>query len=247
MNKRHFLKATGITFVASLLVSPFLGRSESSSASAQEGKSVDEQIAELRKTLENETRMRNKWERDADRQFQLLSKSVNFIGAIVAIPYDDEKDIPEGWHLCDGSKIPSDEKFNALRDLIGDSFPDYRGYFLRGFDRGAGRDSGRVWGSEQNSANKKHVHEISKDAKRMQDAHDTMQGEIGGLKRAKFTPYRRESTVVKTDANNDLEPNLIDLFSIPIIPHQHDCKQDVDGAEESRPINKVVNYVIKYA
>jgi microcystin-dependent protein len=51
------------------------------------------------------------------------------IGAIADFP---SRIIPNGWLECDGSAIPADAKFNALRTLLGTAnLPDLRGLFSR--------------------------------------------------------------------------------------------------------------------
>jgi microcystin-dependent protein len=51
------------------------------------------------------------------------------IGAIADFP---TRAIPNGWLECDGSAIPADAKFNALRTLLGTAnLPDLRGLFSR--------------------------------------------------------------------------------------------------------------------
>ena len=66
--------------------------------------------------------------------------------------------IPAGYLLCDGARLLS-RTYRDLYRAIGSNFgasgrgyfslPDLRGEFLRGYDRGRGVDSGRVWGSAQ--------------------------------------------------------------------------------------------------
>jgi hypothetical protein len=59
--------------------------------------------------------------------------------------------IPDGWELCDGRALDrNDPKYGPLFQAIGTThggdgtplfrLPDYRGVFLRGVDRGSGRD-----------------------------------------------------------------------------------------------------------
>ncbi len=68
---------------------------------------------------------------------------------------------PDGWLECNGSAI-SRTTYSALFAIMGTAFgagdgsttfnlPDMRGNFMRGWDHGAGVDSGRVFGSTQES------------------------------------------------------------------------------------------------
>ena len=78
------------------------------------------------------------------------------IGTIVAWP---NSTVPTGWLECDGSAIPS--QYTALIALIGSYTPDLRGEFIRGWDNGAGIDSGRTLGSSQSSDNLSHTHTVT--------------------------------------------------------------------------------------
>ncbi len=75
---------------------------------------------------------------------------------------------PVGWLVCNGSAV-SRTTYAALFAVIGTTFgigdgsttfnlPDMRGYFPRGFDAGAGRDPGRVFGSTQTDQMQGHIH-----------------------------------------------------------------------------------------
>lgn len=86
--------------------------------------------------------------------------------------------VPAGFLECNGALV-SRETFAELFAVIsttfsgGDGFttfglPDARGVFRRGWDKGRGLDSGRVFGSYQADEFKSHTHEI-----------DTYQGETG--------------------------------------------------------------------
>ena len=69
---------------------------------------------------------------------------------------------PEGWLECDGQsldKIEYSELFDAIKDSYGGNgssfnLPDFRGYFVRGWDNGRGVDTNRVLGSFQTQATK---------------------------------------------------------------------------------------------
>ena len=75
---------------------------------------------------------------------------------------------PAGWMLCNGAAI-SRTVYARLFAAIGTSYgpgdgsttfnlPDLRGEFIRGWDNGRGADPGRVFGSWQDSQNRRHQH-----------------------------------------------------------------------------------------
>ncbi|QBP06145.1 tail fiber protein [Synechococcus phage S-B68] len=78
---------------------------------------------------------------------------------------------PTGYLACDGalvSRTTYADLFAAVGTVygIGDGsttfqLPDLRGEFIRGWDDGRGIDSGRAFGSTQNSANKAHTHDVT--------------------------------------------------------------------------------------
>jgi microcystin-dependent protein len=60
------------------------------------------------------------------------------VGAILA--YGGETP-PTGWLFCDGSVIPSDLLYDALRSVVGNYVPDLRSRFIVGAGQGQGRRS----------------------------------------------------------------------------------------------------------
>lgn len=78
---------------------------------------------------------------------------------------------PTGYLLCDGSQVDRVtyvDLFTVISTIYGSgdgtttfNLPDLRGEFVRGWDNGRGIDSGRAFGSTQNSANLAHSHEIT--------------------------------------------------------------------------------------
>lgn len=100
----------------------------------------------------------------------LLNPTLSFkpVGAyeIMAAPI-----VPAGYLYCDGRAV-SRTTYAALFNVLGSRFgagdgtttfnlPDWRGTFMRGWDDGRGIDSGRVFGEQQDSQNKKHNHAFS--------------------------------------------------------------------------------------
>jgi microcystin-dependent protein len=150
--------------------------------------------------------------------------------------------LPQGWLLCDGSAV-SRTTYATLFAAIGINFgggdgiatfnlPDLRGRFLRGLDKGAGRDpdgSTRTLGSVQDESFKSHSHG----------------GATGGVANLTGTDgYRDYNTqgcgqsgkgfVYNTDQNC-----LGGQFST----HTHSIT--AEGGSETRPKNVAVNYLIK--
>lgn len=79
--------------------------------------------------------------------------------------------VPTNFLECDGSAI-SRTTYSSLFDVIGTTYgsgdgsttfniPDLRGQFTRGWDNGAGTDSGRSLGSSQNDDFASHQHYLS--------------------------------------------------------------------------------------
>ena len=85
-----------------------------------------------------------------------------------AVQYFAMATAPTGWLEADGSAVlraTYSGLFSALGTLygIGDgtttfNIPDLRGQFIRGYDNGAGVDTGRVFGSGQDDALEEHSH-----------------------------------------------------------------------------------------
>lgn len=83
---------------------------------------------------------------------------------------------PTGYFICDGTAVSRTTyaALNALASAAGYAapwgpgngtttfnLPDLRGYFIRGWDDGAGVDPGRVFGSQQADDNKAHSHTVA--------------------------------------------------------------------------------------
>ena len=80
--------------------------------------------------------------------------------------------IPDGYLLCDGSTLPI-SRYQDLYDTIGTLYntipappvgtfniPDFRGYFIRGFDSTGIIDPGRLYGSKQLDELRAHTHTV---------------------------------------------------------------------------------------
>lgn len=107
--------------------------------------------------------------------------SAMWLGEIKVMAYPNIPVLSEGIEIvpCDGRAI-SRSTYSSLFSLIGTQFgsgdgsttfniPDYRGLFLRGWDGGSGRDSGRTYGSIQNSGVPTHTHTFSGNTGYMSD------------------------------------------------------------------------------
>lgn len=91
-------------------------------------------------------------------------------GEVAEIAAFGKSTAPSGWLKCNGAAV-SRNTYSALFAEIGTSWgngdgsttfnlPDLRGEFLRGWDDGAGVDSGRVFGSWQDHAFQDHTHRL---------------------------------------------------------------------------------------
>ena len=87
-----------------------------------------------------------------------FNESIGQLPVGVPIPYPSST-VPSGFLACDGSAFPS--TYTTLATLYPSlKTPDLRGYFIRGWDNGAGIDSGRTLLSTQADSIVSHNHTL---------------------------------------------------------------------------------------
>ena len=146
---------------------------------------------------------------------------------------------PTGFLYCNGQAV-SRTTYAALYNYLGTrwgtgngsttfNIPDFRGAFLRGWDDGAGLDSGRVFATYQDSDNKKHAHTGTTNT-----AGEHVHTVVGAF--GQFS-----GPAGATSGNSNL--------SNPTTPagnHSHLLNINETGGSESRPKNHTVYFCIKY-
>lgn len=198
-------------------------------------------------------------------QLNAAIDAVNFAGMIVMVGYSANP--PTGWLKCNGAQI-SRTTYSALFAAIGTTYgsgngsttfhlPDFRGLFPRGFDDGRGIDSGRVFGSFQDSDNKSHNHggltgNQSHDHYHGFSATTTWAGDHShtfqtatdnGPARARTGGYDvggTGTTSVAGGHSHTLSGTTAGMSG----NHIHGIPSD--GGTESRPRNLAINFAIKY-
>lgn len=152
-------------------------------------------------------------------------------GTVVAYAGND---IPDGWLICDGRPINSSQ-YAALYNAIGTiwgagnsragefNLPDFRGLFLRGLDSNRGLDPSRKMGTRQDDALQDHAHKSYK-FKNNNDGGNRPVGESGG-----------KSSIYETDWAGQMVGEI-----------NPEGKPKSKVANETRPVNQAVFYIIKY-
>lgn len=138
--------------------------------------------------------------------------------------------LPTGFLECDGTGLDTTTYatlFAAIGYTHGGSgatfnLPDYRGEFLRGFDNGAGIDTGRAIGSSQNGQYGSHNH-------------------LGGTK-----VYTAENEAYGGVGTNSGGVSSWVASSFSREQHYTSSTGGTENSSETRPRNKAVKYVIKY-
>lgn len=144
--------------------------------------------------------------------------------------------VPDGWLKCDGAEISRTE-YADLFDSIGATFgegdktttfnlPDLRGEFIRGVDDGRGVDTDRVMGSEQGDA----IRNINGRWFNAASAAAMTSPENSGAM------FGGESWAYKYGGDAKTTPQFIEFDASRVVP----------TAEENRPRNVALMYVIKY-
>ena len=157
---------------------------------------------------------------------------------------------PEGWELCHGQAVSrTDPKYVALEAVIGDDrfgissipqthfrLPDLRGFFLRGVDGPDGTSADRDPDSEASSNN-------GADGKRFAIGPGGATGKaVGSVQIDAFKRHDHETTVMVADNNID---GVDSTTTHSGEHHNESASTTLTGADENRPINIYVNYIIK--
>jgi microcystin-dependent protein len=148
------------------------------------------------------------------------------VGAVISWPTEVE---PTGWLPCEGAAISRDT-YAALFAVLGVKFgpgngvttfnlPDYRGYFLRGWDHGAGVDP---------------------DAGGRTDRADGTTGDHVGTVQADGVKAHSHGYVSPAPFGNSGAGSGLPGGSTTA------ATSDSSGGNETRPINKSVLFIIKY-
>ena len=182
------------------------------------------------------------------------------VGTVISFAAGTTK-VPEGWLLCDGTEYDGTlPEYTQLYDIIANTWggtgasdfkvPELRGYFLRGFDNGAGNDPGvaartnsngdvvgDVVGSYQTDAAIAHDHTFSGSTS------------SGGTHSHSFASAMNFSGGSGSSGNNggDGEGNSVSSTN-SAGSHSHSFSGTTanTGDVETRPKNAYVLYIIKY-
>ena len=158
---------------------------------------------------------------------------------------------PVGWMLCNGGAIDIVPHTAALRSLLGgNNTPDLQGMFLRGTGTSpVNNQAGPVLQTTQGDANKSHSHTKGTLATADNGNHNHHKT-IGSTIYSRITRVGTGANVT-ADAVDAIGNDELDLLNSTIMPdagdHNHDITGSTDpqGADESRPVNYGVNYIIK--
>lgn len=158
------------------------------------------------------------------------------VGTIVPFPGEQA---PLGWMFCDGRSITKEE-YPELYAVVGSKIPDLRGEFIRGLDRGRGIDANRVLGTAQG------------------DAIRNLAGQFDILSTNIPTNLPNTRPIITyADGIFNIGPTLttspgIDMTSATsygdrtVFTMKIDASTSVPVANENRPRNVAMNYIIKY-
>lgn len=167
------------------------------------------------------------------------SSLVNQAGFVQAWPIDTG--LPDGYLECNGSTV-SRTTYAALFAAIGTTWgagdgsstfrlPPFRGRFLRGFDNGAGIDSGRTFASHQASATARHKHWLF-------NIDDTDSSVSAATQVAEEKSEGAESDYRLGGSATDATLGLSSY-------HLNDDLDDEVTVDETRPNNETVIFIIK--
>jgi microcystin-dependent protein len=159
-----------------------------------------------------------------------IHDDANFIGAPVGsvIAWAGDTTPPEDWLECDGSTFSAAQYPLLKKVLGGNTLPDLRGEFIRGWDHGRGVDIGRAIGSWQKDQNKRHQH-------------------ADGLYHDHKIAYRGEKTRYSVRRKAPLIGNGDHGRPTSSYNTAYRTYTSAEGADDARPRNIALMYIIKAA
>lgn len=234
MNKRNL--TVFVVGIAGVGLGLLLNAGCTERATAERG----ETVATTRQKSDDEVleKLRRDHKRLADALVR-LAKTNPPIGTVTAFAgkWNKDKEDELGWILCDGRPL-TDSKYEELATALDNatSAPNYQGYFLRGQ---AGEvdtpDKGRVLGSKQD---------------------DSTKMPVNAFKTNRTGGHTHPVSVRQNDGDNDQSGNEITTHNKywkgdgkaeegmkTSGEHEHTI---LGGDPETRPINKSVNWIIKF-
>jgi microcystin-dependent protein len=147
---------------------------------------------------------------------------------------------PTGWLVCNGQSIATGDEYADLRAVIGNTVPDLRGEFLRGWDNGLGNDpdantrnGGDNIGSTQEDLFSNHNH--GGVVTGGEHGHDY--NGVGGH------PYNASGPNAMVSI---ADLGAVKTANIPSAGSAHQHTINSQGGNETRPKNTYVNFIIKY-
>jgi len=144
---------------------------------------------------------------------------------------------PDGWLMCDGRRIDDkDAKYVTLRELVGDTTPDLRGYFLRGLDAGGEVDP------DGKSRSPGHV---QPDATKMPEDAPFGMGPGGEHQHSIPGRFCKDGGVGTWSHDQGGKRGYIELYPKTASDGEH-SHTIVGGDAETRPKNVAVNFIIKW-
>lgn len=161
-------------------------------------------------------------------------------GTIVAFA-GQEANIPKGWVLCDGRSLTTIENSKNLIALIGNNVPNLQGMFLRGTGTSAvNNQAGPTLGNTQDDAFESHT--ITGTAAGAGAHSHELKIDNGGGEESKGW---RDNMVNSPDGPTNGWVNY-SSYTEGVGNHTHTVSGSADGgANETRPVNYGVNYIIK--
>ena len=198
-----------------------------------------------------------------------LNNTINNLGLVGSVSAFARSTAPAGWLKANGAAV-SRTTYAALFAAIGTTFgvgdgsttfnlPDMRGEFLRGWDDARGVDSGRGFGSWQDSDNKSHSHTTStssyahthswsgttsNDGAHTHTAPRAQNNDVGGGYPNFTTANGWNGTTAATNSAGAHSHSVSGTTSSD--SHSHTVTVDATGGTETRPRNHALLFCIKY-
>lgn len=203
--------------------------------------SADDALAAIRRLIRETAELRLE-----------INRRVAPVGTIVAF---GGSQIPQGWHLCDGSPIDRKKQpdFDPLFKAIGyawggsgDTFnlPDLRGMFLRGVAHGSVLDPDRD--------RRKTAASAASDAVGSTQTFSTARPQTPFVTGGQSQTHNHEihggnrTNHVGNDASKGRDMGMNNSFSLGNADRDHTHTIVSGGDQETRPVNAYVEFIIKY-